>query len=224
MPDIVKASVERSINSNAHKLRALYVYLSSINDINTILNNPLSSSAIQQSLMLLNSFNIDDIGINEDILLRLTHSVSMSVCTTAKFEIVIFFLPAGSHIPLHDHPNMAVLTKIIHGELAIHSFTPLNSISSSGSMQARRDGVARKSTVNEPWILTATEGNIHEFFALSACVLVDVLLPPYSDEDKRPCLFYQADKSETEGLWDLQVVDINDDVLPVSVEYDGPVL
>lgn len=39
-----------------------------------------------------------------------------------EYEIVIFRLPKGSVIPLHDHPLMFVFGKILFGKLKIIAF------------------------------------------------------------------------------------------------------
>jgi hypothetical protein len=47
-----------------------------------------------------------------------------------------------------------------------------------------------KSNENSAWFLTPSEGNIHEFVAMSNCVVLDILLPPYN-EPLRSCNFYK---------------------------------
>ena len=35
----------------------------------------------------------------------------------------IFLLPPGARLPLHDHPQMTVLSQVLFGELYIESYT-----------------------------------------------------------------------------------------------------
>ncbi|KAL3913105.1 MAG: hypothetical protein SGPRY_008100 [Prymnesium sp.] len=39
-----------------------------------------------------------------------------------RFSMAIFFLPQGACIPLHDHPQMTVLSKILFGELRVTAY------------------------------------------------------------------------------------------------------
>uniref|UniRef100_A0A0G4FLX8 Uncharacterized protein n=1 Tax=Chromera velia CCMP2878 TaxID=1169474 RepID=A0A0G4FLX8_9ALVE len=39
------------------------------------------------------------------------------------FIICAFFIPTGSRLPLHDHPSMAVVSKVLEGSLSIKTYT-----------------------------------------------------------------------------------------------------
>ena len=72
--------------------------------------------------------------------------------------------------------------------------------------------------------MTPSVDNLHEFRATGedACVILDVLLPPY-DDASRPCTFYEALKDDNSALeeWiELSVADEPSD-LPVVVPYKG---
>ena len=47
---------------------------------------------------------------------------SMVVCSNSAFEIVAFIFPAGATIPLHDHPGMTVLSKVLYGQLSMRAY------------------------------------------------------------------------------------------------------
>ena len=47
---------------------------------------------------------------------------TQTVFSNREFEIVVFLFPAGAAIPLHDHPKMTVLSKVLYGALAMKSF------------------------------------------------------------------------------------------------------
>uniref|UniRef100_A0ABM5G0U1 2-aminoethanethiol dioxygenase n=1 Tax=Pogona vitticeps TaxID=103695 RepID=A0ABM5G0U1_9SAUR len=49
----------------------------------------------------------------------------MHICETESFSMGVFVLRAGACIPLHDHPGMNGLLKVLYGTLRIACFDPL---------------------------------------------------------------------------------------------------
>lgn len=39
-----------------------------------------------------------------------------------KYSVGIFVFPPNARMPLHDHPNMIVLSRVLYGELQVHSY------------------------------------------------------------------------------------------------------
>ncbi len=124
-------------------------------------------------------------------------------------------------MPLHDHPNMCVISKLLCGELYARSFSHINqstdqSASSSQSSQVKLQLNEIKCSKDEPWFLTPEgwpinlwppainffvideDGNIHEFKALSPCAIFDILLPPYAS-NLRDCHYYHVFQSFQAG-------------------------
>jgi len=118
-----------------------------------------------------------------------------------SLSIGIFVIPAGSGIPLHDHPGMTVLSKLLFGSLRVTSYDmpdggPGRESSPPGdgglslpwmtqpARPALRVGPAVSSVVHAPCTtlqLEAHKGNIHQFHALQDTAIFDVLSPPYDD-------------------------------------------
>ena len=44
-----------------------------------------------------------------------------------KYSVGIFIFPPNTHIPLHDHPDMVVVSRVLYGELQVQSFDVLPS-------------------------------------------------------------------------------------------------
>lgn len=59
---------------------------------------------------------------NESVLERPGPIGYHGVYSDAQLSIGIFVLPAGAAIPLHDHPAMTVLSKILYGSLRVTSY------------------------------------------------------------------------------------------------------
>jgi hypothetical protein len=73
--------------------------------------------------------------------------------------------------------------------------------------------------------LTPTKDNFHEFSAKSHCIVFDILMPPYDEEQERACAYYKAircDDARLQGqaCYELQPTPPRDDV-PFLVPYIG---
>eukprot|EP01041_Mallomonas_annulata_P003747 gene3747-7439_t len=213
------------------RIQSVYDTISSVNDIFQSLKNPLSCESIIACMDAMNDITLEDVGIDLATLKSLRYSACMKVCSTPTFDIAVFLLPAGSKIPLHDHPNMTVLTKLISGDLKTRAFTATGE--KMGNFISATTSSIRRTASDKAWLLTPTEGNIHEFYAETPCVIFDVLLPPYDDPD-RPCTYYCAEEvAEGRGTWylspmpapstGLPPMPAPSTGLPYTVEYSGAV-
>ncbi|KAG6474415.1 plant cysteine oxidase 3-like [Zingiber officinale] len=147
------------------------------------------------------------------------------------FSIGVFCFPAGASLPLHDHPNMVVLTKVLYGSISVQSYDWVDSSSSSNS--PRRSGLAR--TVDDGCTLQSSSkvsvlfpkggGNIHSITALSPCAILDVLAPPYSEQQGRSSSYYVSTPVPSlPGFSILEETGVPDDLHVVGATYLGPEL
>ncbi|CAL4935018.1 unnamed protein product [Urochloa decumbens] len=120
------------------------------------------------------------------------------VCITAYMQIVIFLLPPGAVIPLHDHPGMTVFSKLLRGSLHVTSYDWV--AADDDPTSPRRDlappRLARlvldddlRAPCGALVLFPESGGNMHRFAASTACAVLDVLGPPYSGD--RDCTYYQ---------------------------------
>jgi cysteamine dioxygenase len=152
----------------------------------------------------------------------------MTVVKDKQFDIAVFILPAGKSLPLHDHPCMSVISKVISGNLKIKGYNK-KGLQTGRTIIGTLCEDSIKTSADESWILTPSYSNLHEFIALSNCVVFDILIPPYQ-EPERPCNFYNFANN---NIVTKQKINIGDEavfetikepseVLPYSVTYVGP--
>jgi len=124
------------------------------------------------------------------------------------FSMGVFVLPTSASIPLHNHPGMTVLSRLLYGNMHVRAYDWLDP---HDEKLNRNPTIARKAKLvvdhvlgaeqngTEPPHASETEvlyptsgGNIHAFTALTPCAVLDVLAPPYSPPTGRHCTYYRA--------------------------------
>jgi hypothetical protein len=132
-----------------------------------------------------------------------------TITSNPLFTISLFVLSSSAHLPIHDHPSMRVITKLLMGSLRIQSYTlPPTSDSGSDSTASSSDEGPCPALVDVT-DLTIVEGggggsgkslktigkgspNLHSLHPLSETVVfLDIQSPPYSDEQS--CTYYEGE-------------------------------
>lgn len=107
----------------------------------------------------------------------------------------VFCFPAGATLPLHDHPEMVVLSKLLYGSVRVRSY---DWVAAPPRSAARKCGLARVVAADEvrrapgeaSVLFPRSGGNLHAFTAMTPCAILDVLTPPYSEEHGRPSTYF----------------------------------
>ncbi|XP_054797042.1 plant cysteine oxidase 4-like isoform X1 [Prosopis cineraria] len=168
-----------------------------------------------------------------------------------SFSIGVFCLPAGKTFPLHDHPGMIVLSKLLYGSVYVKAYDWIKvdnrasqrrkcnyySLHSAQIKQALRivvdaavglagrvvDGIMK--APQETSILFPTRGgNIHGFTALTPCAILDVLSPQYSEELGRPSTYFSDSPfpSPSSDYALLEAILLPADLVVRAAPYLGP--
>jgi hypothetical protein len=118
-----------------------------------------------------------------------------------EFSIGIFVLPPNTQLPLHDHPGMSVLSRILYGGIKVRSFDFLGPSEPSEEAQSLVQATGFKWAVPREHLditgphttaLFPDWGNIHEFTSddTRGCAIFDILTPPYDASNGRDCTYY----------------------------------
>ncbi|KAJ0230869.1 Plant cysteine oxidase 2 [Hirschfeldia incana] len=158
-----------------------------------------------------------------------------------SFSMGIFCLPPNGVIPLHNHPEMTVFSKLLFGTMHIKSYDWVAD-SPQPSSDTRLAKVKVDSDFTAPCdtsiLYPADGGNMHCFTAKTACAVLDVLGPPYSDPAGRHCTYYfdhpfssfsvdgvevgEEEKEEYEWLKERE--EEPEDLTVTAMMYSGPII
>lgn len=178
---------------------------------------PFSTQALQRVRSILDSIKPSDVGLDEDMFAqhergfgffgkmngrRGRHSSMVSrwappisylhIYECEDFSMGIFCLPTSAVIPLHNHPGMTVLSKLLYGSMHVKAYDWVDHSDRSQPRIAKLVVDRVMSAPCESAVLYPTSGgNMHAFTAVTSCAVLDVLAPPYSSEDGRHCTYYR---------------------------------
>eukprot|EP00250_Pteridium_aquilinum_P009073 c18425_g1_i1 orf=289-1059(+) len=212
---------------------------------------------LQKVRSLLDSIKPSDVGLDENIPTQHNRSAGffgrlngrkakasapisyLHLYECEDFSMGIFCLPSQAVIPLHNHPGMTVLSKLLYGSMHVKAYDWVDHSDTSYPRLAKL-AVDRVMTAPcEPAVLyPKTGGNIHVFTAVTACAVLDVLAPPYSSEDGRHCTYFRAfpyashpegalteeqrrERAQHELVW-LEEFQPPDDFVVKGAPYNGP--
>ncbi|XP_071702806.1 plant cysteine oxidase 3 [Rutidosis leptorrhynchoides] len=160
-----------------------------------------------------------------------------------SFTMCMFCFPTSSVIPLHDHPRMTVLSKVLYGSLHVKAYDWVEPACIKHSKDKTRAPVklaklAVDKVLSAPCstsvLYPETGGNIHCFTAVTSCAVLDILTPPYEESAGRKCTYYRdypyssfrsggetIDGKEDEYVW-LEEIETPDDLYMRPGMYAGP--
>ena len=139
----------------------------------------VDEAELQQILLL----PVDDHGFREDVF-----------TTDPAFHASVFGLRAGETIPLHDHPDLDVITKVLRGRIRVRTLEWID----AASLTARERGEVVIGHEDDALVLRKLPGTLHTVTAIEATAFLD-LFAPYYDDVMRPCRYYAIERSSASG-------------------------
>ncbi|GBG30777.1 Plant cysteine oxidase 2 [Hondaea fermentalgiana] len=134
------------------------------------------------------------------------------ITETSRYSIGIFILPPGGRIPMHDHPRMCVLSKVLFGDMNVSSYdwTVPADLDHNRKHGGLADTVDVGATYSEGMtkVLFPHKGNMHEFYTQAkptsenggslgvGVAILDVILPPYDEGSGRDCTYFVRSQVE----------------------------
>ncbi|XVE68058.1 hypothetical protein DITRI_Ditri09bG0038500 [Diplodiscus trichospermus] len=171
-----------------------------------------SPDRIEQLRAVLDEIQLEDVGLypqmpffSPPVTRRAPKITYLHIYECEKFSMGIFCLPPSGVLPLHNHPGMTVFSKLLFGTMHIKSYdwvvdVPSNASAAADPSQTVQHPEVRLAKVkvdsdftspcNASILYPAEGGNMHRFTAVTACAVLDVLGPPYSEDEGRPCTYY----------------------------------
>lgn len=134
----------------------------------------------------------------------------MHICETDVFSMGVFLLRTGASIPLHDHPGMNGMLKVLYGKVSVRCFDkledkvngspvppefdpPLASLQMGSVWRSVLRSDTEYSETSGPCLLTPVRDNLHQINAVEGpAAFLDILAPPYSPDDGRDCHYYKV--------------------------------
>ena len=138
----------------------------------------------------------------------------LGIVENDEYSIAAFVLQPGARIPLHDHPGMTVLSRVVRGSLRVTSFD----VGADG--KARRS-ISLMTSADGPAALYPSVNNVHEFQAgAGGAVVLDVIVPPYDEDAGRACHYFEA-AAIGDGVFRLREVPEPADFECLGAVYQG---
>jgi len=89
---------------------------------------PMAADTVRELSDLMDELTPTDLGIDlttapfAELLNSHRHVTTHTIFSCSQFEVVAFLFPAEARLPLHDHPQMHVFSKVLHGALRMVSY------------------------------------------------------------------------------------------------------
>lgn len=161
-----------------------------------------------------------------------------------NINISIFIVHPGHKLPLHDHPQMHGLLKVIAGSFKIQAYSEdreeTSKLLDKDTEKSQTDIFSKKVVVkkldevicsedSECCILTPGDGNYHEIEPINgSAAFLDILSPPYDayieEFGPRDCTYYKEENEIRPNLVQLTQIRQPSWFWCDTAQYSGPIL
>lgn len=172
-----------------------------------LLSNLQSLRALVEQLALAD-LNLDPVVVSPETFEPATKApcTFIDIFDSDVFTMSVFVLRENYTMPLHDHPRMHGLLRVVAGSVRIQSYSEIDRREETNPDGTERRHVLVKveqektleagSEAASCGMLTPTERNYHEITAIGGpAAFFDILSPPYNADipiyGKRACSFYR---------------------------------
>ncbi|CAF0854938.1 unnamed protein product [Rotaria sp. Silwood1] len=148
-------------------------------------------------------------------------------------SVGIFIIKSHHRMPLHDHPRMFGLIKVLDGHGHLNAYNVLFEKNENERICSKHISTSINSQ-SETAVLYPNKLNIHEIYAINNdhCAFLDILSPPYSNENDCTCYIAKpeptpsssqstTDFNENERNYILKRIS-DDEYYTESLQYTGP--
>lgn len=153
--------------------------------------------SLSELVKLVNGLQASDLNINLDTDKYSEPITCILIDANEVFTMGMFVLEKGSKIPLHDHPEMHGVIKVIHGTVKVTTYSPVpnhhDETDVPEEIPIRRMSHPTDKLIpvqlhmsknvtnkDEPVVTTPTVGNYHEMIVVEGPALMfDLIGPPY---------------------------------------------
>ncbi|KAK3921415.1 2-aminoethanethiol dioxygenase [Frankliniella fusca] len=158
---------------------------------------------------------------------------NIHICDSDIATMQVFVLHKNQQMPIHDHPQMIGILKVIKGCVRINSYTlkGYERKVAGGSILQTSKVTVEVCKGDPACILTPSERNFHSIIAVNGeAAFLDILSPPYftrrPGQELNVCNYYRegglAGGADAENLVRLEEIPPPEDYWTVKGEYKGP--
>jgi len=154
----------------------------------------------------------------------------MKLYEDSIISVGIFIIKAHHRIPLHDHPQMFGLIKVLDGHGHLNAYN-VSVEKNADELICTKHVSTSINSQSETAVLYPNKSNIHEIFAINDehCAFLDILSPPYSNENDCTCYLAlpltqsTTDVNENEKKFLLKRI-FDEEYYTESLQYMGPTI